>query len=172
MRCSQFVFIRQPQLPAADAAAAETALKSLSVPLDHFQSSKYMIPIFTAPYLQADVYSVAQGGLPERQPGEESHPVGKLKLWFMESGGLAFRDAVDKAKAKWQQRRQDEQDENALRKWMSPIPVRSGDLSADKICFLSTFTCNTQRHTSHKHLDALRNEKQRPKPFATVCVPV
>ncbi|TKY85709.1 hypothetical protein EX895_005249 [Sporisorium graminicola] len=110
----RFVFIRQPQLPAADAAAAETALKSLSVPLDHFQSSKYVIPIFTAPYLQADVYSVAQGGLPERQPGEESHPVGKLKLWFMESGGLAFRDAVDKAKAKWQQRRQDEQDENAL----------------------------------------------------------
>ncbi|CDU22806.1 uncharacterized protein SPSC_01436 [Sporisorium scitamineum] len=114
----RFVFIRQPQTTVGD-AAGQTVLNSLSVPLDHFQSSKYVIPIFTAAYLQADVYSVAQGGLPERQPGDELHPVGKLKLWFMESGGLAFRDAVDKARAKWQQRRQEEQDENALR----PIAV-------------------------------------------------
>lgn len=87
------------------------------MPLDHFQSSKYTIPIFTAPYLQADVYSVPQGGLPERQPGQEYHPVGKLKLWFMESGGIAFRDAVDMAKVLWQERRQSEQDQDALRKY-------------------------------------------------------
>ncbi|KAJ9479193.1 hypothetical protein PHBOTO_002676 [Pseudozyma hubeiensis] len=109
----RFVFIRQPQLPSAELAASPT-LNSLSVPLDHFHSSKYTIPIFTAPYLQADVYSVAQGGLPEPRPGEEAHPVGKLKLWFMEAGGLAFRDAVDKARTMWQKRQQEELDENAL----------------------------------------------------------
>ena len=109
----QFVFIRQPQLSPAEVAASPT-LNSLSVPLDHFHSSKYTIPIFTAPYLQADVYSVAQGGLPERRPGEEAHPVGKLKLWFMEAGGIAFRDAVDKARTLWQKRQQEELDENAL----------------------------------------------------------
>ena len=90
-------------------------LNSLSVPLDHFHSSKYVIPIFTAAYLQADVYSVPQGGLPERQPGQEAHPVGKLKLWFMESGGVAFRDGVDKAKVLWQQRRETQLDQDALR---------------------------------------------------------
>lgn len=113
----RFVFIRQPQVSGND-----SDLKSLSVPIDHFQSSKYTIPIFTAPYLQADVYSVPHGGLPERQPGEESHPVGKLKLWFMESGGVAFRDAVDKARSLWQQRRQDQQDQDALRKLAQPPP--------------------------------------------------
>ena len=92
------------------------------MPLDHFQSSKYTIPIFTAPYLQADVYSVPQGGLPERQPGQEYHPVGKLKLWFMESGGIAFRDAVDKAKVMWQERRQSEQDQDALREYTDRAP--------------------------------------------------
>ncbi|EST05601.1 hypothetical protein PSEUBRA_005294 [Kalmanozyma brasiliensis GHG001] len=113
----RFVFIRQAQ---ATAPPDPTVLKSLSVPLDHFQASKFIIPIFTAAYLQADVYSVPQGGLPERQPGEESHPVGKLKLWFMESGGIAFRDAVDKARTLWQKHRQEEQDENALPAYEPP----------------------------------------------------
>ncbi|CBQ72972.1 conserved hypothetical protein [Sporisorium reilianum SRZ2] len=118
----RFVFVRHPPPAAAADPTAHPALASLSVPIDHFQASKYVIPIFSAPYLQADVYSVPQGGLPERQPGEESHPVGKLKLWFMESGGLAFRDAVDKARVVWQQRRQDEVDENALPAYELPAP--------------------------------------------------
>lgn len=118
---AQFVFVRQPQLSAAELADG-TALNSLSVPLDHFHSSKYTIPIFSAPYLQADVYSVPQGGLPERQPGEQAHPVGKLKLWFMESGGVAFRDAVDRARILWQQKRQEEQDENALPAYQPSAP--------------------------------------------------
>lgn len=92
-------------------------LNSLSVPLDHLHSTKYIIPIFSAPHLQADVFSVPQGGLPERQPGQEAHPVGKLKLWFMDSGGIAFRDAVDKAKMLWQERRQTELDQEALREY-------------------------------------------------------
>lgn len=114
----RFVFIRQPQ--ANVAGGDSSMLNSLSVPIDHFQASKYTIPIFTAPYLQADVYSVPQGGLPERQPGEESYPVGKLKLWFMESGGIAFRDAVDRARVLWQQKREQEQDENALPAYEPP----------------------------------------------------
>nr|CDI53455.1 conserved hypothetical protein [Melanopsichium pennsylvanicum 4] len=108
----RFVFVRQPRPNPAD----DAAVNSLSVPIDHMQASKYTIPIFAAPYLQADIYSVPQGGLPERQPGDEYHPVGKLKLWFMESGGIAFRDAVDKAKLLWEQRRQAQLDEDALRK--------------------------------------------------------
>lgn len=110
-RLEQFVFIRQPQVPSGD-----PVLNSLSVPIDHFNSHKYVIPIFTAAYLQVDVYSVSQGGLPERQTGDEAHPVGKLKLWFMEAGGIAFRDAVDEAKVLWQQRKEAEQDRDALRK--------------------------------------------------------
>ncbi len=107
---AQFVFIRD-----APSAAAEHELKSLSIPIDHLAASKYTIPIFSAPYLQADVYSVAQGGLPERQPGEEAHPVGKLKLWFVEAGGVAFRDAIEKARHMWQQNRQQQLDQDALR---------------------------------------------------------
>ena len=107
---AQFVFIRD-----APSAAAEHELKSLSVPIDHLAASKYTIPIFSAPYLQADVYSVAQGGLPERQPGEEAHPVGKLKLWFVEAGGVAFRDAIEKARLMWQHNRQQQLDQDALR---------------------------------------------------------
>ncbi|GAK64509.1 uncharacterized protein PAN0_005d2723 [Moesziomyces antarcticus] len=105
----RFVFIRD-----APSAAAEHELKSLSIPIDHLAASKYTIPIFSAPYLQADVYSVAQGGLPERQPGEEAHPVGKLKLWFVEAGGVAFRDAIEKARHMWQQNRQQQLDQDAL----------------------------------------------------------
>ncbi|SPO25898.1 uncharacterized protein UTRI_03263 [Ustilago trichophora] len=111
----RFVFIRQPQ-----ADSGEGVINSLSVPLDHFHSTKYTIPIFTAPYLQADVYSVSQGGLPERQPGQEAHPVGKLKLCFMDSGGVAFRDAVDKAKLLWQERRQTQLDQDALPAYEPP----------------------------------------------------
>lgn len=106
----QFVFVRD-----APGAASESELKSLSVPIDHLAASKYTIPIFSAPYLQADVYSVAQGGLPERRPGEEAHPVGKLKLWFVEAGGVAFRDAIEKARHMWQQNRQQQLDQDALR---------------------------------------------------------
>ncbi|KAJ1033049.1 hypothetical protein NDA16_000328 [Ustilago loliicola] len=111
----QFVFIRQPQV-----ASGDSVLNSLSVPIDHFHSHKYVIPIFTAAYLQADVYSVAQGGLPQRQTDDEAFPVGKLKLWFMEAGGIAFRDAVDKAKVLWQQRREAEQDRDALPAYEPP----------------------------------------------------
>ncbi|KAJ1029187.1 hypothetical protein NDA18_002815 [Ustilago nuda] len=111
----RFIFIRQPQ-----AAPRDLLLNSLSVPIDHFHSHKYVIPIFTAAYLQADVYSVAQGGLPERQTGDEAYPVGKLKLWFMEAGGIAFRDAVDKAKKLWQERQEAEQGRDALPAYEPP----------------------------------------------------
>ncbi|SPO25321.1 uncharacterized protein UTRI_03263_B [Ustilago trichophora] len=113
----RFVFIRQPQ-----SDSAQGVLNSLSVPLDHLHSIKYTIPILTAPYLQADVYSVPHGGLPERQPGQQAHPVGKLKLWFMHSGGVAFRDAIHKAKALWHEQRQTQLDQDALREFYYPFP--------------------------------------------------
>ena len=47
-----------------------------------------------------------------------SPPVGKLKIWFMESGGIAFRDAVDKAKQIFEQRRHLSQDDDALREYI------------------------------------------------------
>ncbi|GAC71880.1 hypothetical protein PANT_5c00118 [Moesziomyces antarcticus T-34] len=111
----RFVFVRD-----ARGAASESELKSLSVPIDHLAASKYTIPIFSAPYLQADVYSVAQGGLPERRPGEEAHPVGKLKLWFVEAGGVAFRDAIEKARHMWHQNRQQQLDQDALPAYEPP----------------------------------------------------
>lgn len=129
----QFVFIRQPQA----SSIGSDILNTLSVPLDHFQSYKYVIPIFTAPYIQADIYSVPQGNLPERQPGQEFHPVGKLKLWFMEAGGVAFKDAVGKAKEMWQQRREAQLDDDALRKFkQGRRRVEGGWLTVD-----ACFTC-------------------------------
>lgn len=89
-------------------------LDTLSVPLDHFHKYKYTIPVFAAPYLEADVYPVHDGGLPQRQTGSMATPVGKLKLWFMESGGVAFRDGVDQGKRLFDQLQQSAQDQDAL----------------------------------------------------------
>jgi hypothetical protein len=151
----QFVFVRDSR-----GAASESELKSLSVPIDHLAASKYTIPIFSAPYLQADVYSVAQGGLPERRPGEEAHPVGKLKLWFVEAGGVAFRDAIEKARHMWQQNRQQQLDQDALRMcpmvhalamWASRL-TRSALLSTHQSCLRATGKLSIQKQSEY-HLE-------------------
>lgn len=58
-----------------------------------------MIPIIAAPYYEAGVIPVPGGDLVAAE--QESHdrpPKGLLKVWFLEGGGAAFRDAVEEVR--------------------------------------------------------------------------
>lgn len=92
------VFLRIPPLPQpAEQAEASQHLRSLNVPLTHLVDSRYLIPIFGAPYYEASVLPVPGGNLPEsRQGGPASK--GLCKIWFNEGGGAAFRDAVEEVR--------------------------------------------------------------------------
>ncbi|SPO37572.1 uncharacterized protein PSFLO_03047 [Pseudozyma flocculosa] len=109
------VFLIHPMPPPPPPGAPPpTSLHSLSVPHDHFQNFRYIIPIFSAAYLEAEVFPVTGGGLPQRQTGEPETPKGKLKIWFNEGGGVAFRDAVERAKKEWEEVKAKQADEDAL----------------------------------------------------------
>lgn len=97
----RILFLRQPALPApADPTVSSTHLRSLSVPLSQFLDTRYLIPVFTAPYYEATVIPSSDGGLPQRAPGQSTTNTGLLKLWFNEGGGMAFRDAVEEVKSR------------------------------------------------------------------------
>ncbi|PWN48563.1 hypothetical protein IE53DRAFT_399513 [Violaceomyces palustris] len=89
-------------------------LVSLSVPLDHFCDYRYIIPIFTAPYIESTVYPVEGGGLPQREPGATSPPKGDLRLWFAQGGGLTMKEALGRAKANFEERRNARREEEQL----------------------------------------------------------
>lgn len=96
----QVIFLRQPPFPApADISTPSPHLRTLSVPLTHFTDTRYMIPVFSAPYYEATVLPVRGGGLPEQQPGGPS-ATGLLKIRFAEGGGTQFREAVEEVKAR------------------------------------------------------------------------
>lgn len=96
----QILFLRQPPLPApVDPSIPSEHLRSLSVPISQFVDSRYMIPVFSAPYYEASVVPSINGGLPARESGQPSN-VGLLKIWFNEGGGMAFRDAVEEVKSR------------------------------------------------------------------------
>lgn len=105
----RIVVLRQPPLPApADPNVASAHLRSLSVPLAQFVDTRYLIPIFTAPYFEATVIASPGGGLPERTTSSSNagssttqvNRTGLFKLWFNEGGGMAFRDAVEEVKSR------------------------------------------------------------------------
>jgi hypothetical protein len=99
----RIVFLRQPPLPApADPSVASAHLRSLSVPLAQFVDTRYLIPIFTAPYFEASIIPSPDGGLPQRSSsaGQAASNTGLFKLWFNEGGGMAFRDAVEEVKSR------------------------------------------------------------------------
>ncbi|MCO5549655.1 hypothetical protein L7F22_003128 [Adiantum nelumboides] len=99
----RILFLRQPALPApADPSISSTHLRSLSVPLKQFVDTRYLIPVFTAPYFEASIIPSIDGGLPQRTSGSgsSSNNTGLFKLWFNEGGGMAFRDAVEEVKSR------------------------------------------------------------------------
>lgn len=99
----RILFLRQPPLPApADPSITSTHLRSLSIPLSQFVDTRYLIPVFTAPYFEASVIPSSDGGLPQRVSGSgsSSNNTGLFKLWFNEGGGMAFRDAVEEVKSR------------------------------------------------------------------------
>lgn len=92
------VFLRIPPLPQpAEQSVASQHLRSLNVPLTHLVDSRYLIPIFGAPYYEASVLPVPGGNLPEGRPGGPASK-GLCKIWFNEGGGAAFRDAVEEVR--------------------------------------------------------------------------
>ncbi|PWN95905.1 hypothetical protein FA09DRAFT_331841 [Tilletiopsis washingtonensis] len=94
------LFLRQPALPAPLPGQASSAhLRSLSVPLRNFVDTRYLIPIFAAPYYEAHVLPVRDGGLPQHVPGAPATS-GLAKIWFNEGGGTLFKEAVEEAKAR------------------------------------------------------------------------
>lgn len=96
----QVVFARQPPLPApADPSLASAHLRTLSVPLSQFLDTRYLIPVFGAPYYEAAVVPSPDGGLPQRSP-HGGVRTGLLKIWFNEGGGITFRDAVEEVKSR------------------------------------------------------------------------
>lgn len=99
----RILFLRQPPLPApADPSITSTHLRSLSIPLAQFLDTRYLIPVFTAPYFEASIVPSIDGGLPQRIPGNTtaSNNTGLFKLWFNDGGGMAFRDAVEEVKSR------------------------------------------------------------------------
>ncbi|PWN19220.1 hypothetical protein BCV69DRAFT_262089 [Microstroma glucosiphilum] len=92
------VFLRIPPLPQpAEQSEASQHLRSLNVPLTHLVDSRYLIPIFGAPYYEASVLPVPGGNLPEACSGGAASK-GLCKIWFNEGGGAAFRDAVEEVR--------------------------------------------------------------------------
>ncbi|KAN0064863.1 hypothetical protein ACQY0O_001920 [Thecaphora frezii] len=123
----RIIFVRQAPPSASRPDPASANLQTLSIPHDRFQNFRYVIPIFSAAYLEADVYPVLDGGLPQRRPGEALVPKGKLKIWFNEGGGVVFRDAVEKARKAWEQLQANRADEDALRECIKSQPDRLRD---------------------------------------------
>ena len=100
MSNQRVLFLRQPPLPAPLPGQALSAhLRSLSVPLRNFVDTRYLIPIFAAPYYEAHVLPVRDGGLPQHVPGAPATS-GLAKIWFNEGGGTLFKEAVEEAKAR------------------------------------------------------------------------
>lgn len=103
------LFIRKPHARVEGKAVADlhAPLVTLSVPLDHYIDTRYMIPIFGAPYFEASVVPVPDGGLPTAQdpatPG--AAPTGLLTTYFNEGGGIEFRSAVEEAKSRFDEAR-------------------------------------------------------------------
>jgi len=90
------VFLRRPVVAVADSPSPEH-LQSLNVPLTHLVDSRYMIPILAGPYYEAGVMPVPGGNLPQPVPGGPVNK-GHLKIWFLQGGGTAFRDAVEEVR--------------------------------------------------------------------------
>ena len=104
------MFVRQPIL--AQQAVTPDVLNTLSIPLPNFQDTRYLIPIFSAPYYEASVLPVPGGGLPECLPvtssGSSSVSAtlparGMLTMYFNQGGGLEFRSAVEEVKARMEE---------------------------------------------------------------------
>lgn len=103
------VFVREPPSFVEGKVHADLSapLVTLTVPLDNYMDTRYMIPIFGAPYFEATILPVPQGGLPAHDdpatPG--AAPTGTLTTYFNEGGGIDFRNAVEEVKARFDEMR-------------------------------------------------------------------
>ncbi|KDN38201.1 hypothetical protein K437DRAFT_251430 [Tilletiaria anomala UBC 951] len=147
------MFLRQPLLPPH--AVTSDVLQSLSVPLSNFLDTRYMIPVFSAPYYEAAIIPVPGGGLPEvtntasaSSPASANSPAkGMWTMYFNEGRGLEFRSAVEEVKVRMEEMHGRAQHMESLPLYEPPAPQHA--LAALSLSTSDAGAESSQRSQAH-----------------------